>query len=448
MPKLIKKYQLGNQFAQEKSSGYPNTGNTGASEMGVQSAIGDLSKASQFIKNTIGGSTALDNILPEKQTGAISLGDLSIFNKGNIFSSIGGGLSNIGKGLFKNMGGTSGLISLGGDIANSLLPEATQSKGLGIANNILSMAEKIPVYGKFATLAKFGINALNSLGGHTIASLKNDQAVQETLAGTGGGYGDFMDQWDDAKKFAGKRAGLFDGSKYDDKVYEANRQMAILQGIIGRKRQDDLLTAQMEDRWNERTMMDMNGGLGNVSFGRLGLKIEILPKVHAILNRPKVVDTLSELEEVQEFKEGGKMNVIPEGSLHARLHHMENAEGLTKKGIPVVSIAEGGELEQQAEIELNEIIFNLEVTTELEKLMQDGSDNAAIEAGKLLVKEIFENTDDRTGLIKQLEPGKKEPTTEDIVKNHQVFKEGGIIERINNLSPEQIEKLTKFLNEV
>jgi hypothetical protein len=36
------------------------------------------------------------------------------------------------------------------------------------------------------------------------------------------------------------------------------------------------------------------------------------------------------------------MNVIPEGSLHARLHHMENAEGLTKKGIPVVTIAEGG----------------------------------------------------------------------------------------------------------
>jgi hypothetical protein len=89
----------------------------------------------------------------------------------------------------------------------------------------------------------------------------------------------------------------------------------------------------------------MNGGIGNIMFGRLGLKVEILPKVHAILNAPKVVDTLSEFEEVQEFKEGGKMNVIPEGSLHARLHHMENADGLTKKGIPVVSVAEGGELE-------------------------------------------------------------------------------------------------------
>jgi len=103
----------------------------------------------------------------------------------------------------------------------------------------------------------------------------------------------------------------------------------------------------MGDRWNERTMIDMNGGFGDIYFGKLGLKVSILPKVHAILSKPKVIDTLTELEdEVPEFKEGGKMNVIPEGSLHARLHHMENAEGLTKKGIPVVSIAEGGELEQ------------------------------------------------------------------------------------------------------
>jgi hypothetical protein len=87
-------------------------------------------------------------------------------------------------------------------------------------------------------------------------------------------------------------------------------------------------------------MVDMNGGFGNISFGRLGLKIDILPKVHAILNTPKVVATLTEYEEEETplFKEGGKMNVIPEGSLNARLHHMENADGLTKKGIPVVSI--------------------------------------------------------------------------------------------------------------
>ena len=82
------------------------------------------------------------------------------------------------------------------------------------------------------------------------------------------------------------------------------------------------------------------------------------------------------------MKDGGKteksieeplsnqQNVIPEGALHARKHHMENTEGLTQKGIPVID----NKGEQQAEIELNEIIFNLEVTKKLEELCKDGSD--------------------------------------------------------------------------
>lgn len=98
----------------------------------------------------------------------------------------------------------------------------------------------------------------------------------------------------------------------------------------------------------------------------------------------------------QYYKEGGKFNVIPEGALHARLHHMENADNITKKGIPVVSEKENGEIEQQAEIEREEIIFRLEVTKKLEELAKDGSDKAAIEAGKLLVEEILNNTIDNT----------------------------------------------------
>lgn len=115
------------------------------------------------------------------------------------------------------------------------------------------------------------------------------------------------------------------------------------------------------------------------------------------------------------FKNGGKTeeldapkieettqkNIIPEGALHARKHNMENAENLTKKGIPVID----NDGEQQAEIEKNEIIFTLEVTKKLEELMKDGSDEAAIEAGKLLVKEILFNTNDRTGLIGTLGKG-------------------------------------------
>jgi hypothetical protein len=77
-------------------------------------------------------------------------------------------------------------------------------------------------------------------------------------------------------------------------------------------------------------------------------------------------------------------------------------EGITKKGIPVVTEEKGG-LVQHAEIECNEIIFCLAVTKKIEELAKDGSEEAAIEAGKLLVEEILENTDDRTGLLKEIQ---------------------------------------------
>lgn len=107
----------------------------------------------------------------------------------------------------------------------------------------------------------------------------------------------------------------------------------------------------------------------------------------------------------QAFKDGGvlQQNVIPEGALHKNKHHMENADGMTSKGIPVID-TDGN---QQAEIELNEIIFSLDVTQKLEKLYKEYNetkdDKLAIEAGKLLVDEILFNTQDRTGLIKTIE---------------------------------------------
>jgi hypothetical protein len=89
---------------------------------------------------------------------------------------------------------------------------------------------------------------------------------------------------------------------------------------------------------------------------------------------------------------------------------MEHAEGLTKKGIPVID-EEG---EQQAEIEHSEIIFTLEVTRKLEEYYQifyseestnKEKEQAALDAGKLLVYQILENTEDRTGLIESCKQG-------------------------------------------
>lgn len=103
-------------------------------------------------------------------------------------------------------------------------------------------------------------------------------------------------------------------------------------------------------------------------------------------------------------------NVIPEGALHAHKHHMDNAENLTQKGIPVVD----DKGEQQAEIEKDEIILHLKLTNKLEELQEKyekasktEQDKLAIEAGKLLVEEILHNTIDNTNLIDKCEKGGK-----------------------------------------
>ena len=111
---------------------------------------------------------------------------------------------------------------------------------------------------------------------------------------------------------------------------------------------------------------------------------------------------------IPEFQNGGSINVIPDGALHARKHNMD-VDGITKKGIPVVSES-NGEIEQQAEVEKEELILRLEVTQKLEELekkfysdesTQEEKDECALEAGKLLVSEILYNTQDNTGELLQ-----------------------------------------------
>lgn len=119
-----------------------------------------------------------------------------------------------------------------------------------------------------------------------------------------------------------------------------------------------------------------------------------------------VVSKESSGETVDYLKNGGQMNVIPEGALHARKNNMEGAgEDFTSKGIPVVD----NKGEQQAEIEKNEVIFNKDLTDFLEENMKkyneenSDKDAIAIKVGKRLAKELLTNTDDRTGLIDDIQ---------------------------------------------
>lgn len=115
---------------------------------------------------------------------------------------------------------------------------------------------------------------------------------------------------------------------------------------------------------------------------------------------------------ITEFKQGGtiQQNIIPEGALHKNKNHMELAsEGeITHKGIPVVD----NDGNQQAEVEREEWTINKDLTNDIEKwykeyfkddLSQKEKDELAIKCGKRITKELLHNTEDRVGLIQDVE---------------------------------------------
>lgn len=127
-----------------------------------------------------------------------------------------------------------------------------------------------------------------------------------------------------------------------------------------------------------------------------------------IQKEPSGIEPIKE-DNVEAFKQGGQMNVIPEGALHARKNGMELAEKgeITHKGIPVVDNTG----EQQAEVEKEEWTMTKELTDDVEEwykkyyndeTSQKKKDELAIKCGKRITKELLHNTDDRANLIAKM----------------------------------------------
>ena len=183
---------------------------------------------------------------------------------------------------------------------------------------------------------------------------------------------------------------------------------------------------------------DDNGELKD--FGKDAAMRALKKKNYLLVNNPEEAELFTNSEDLEHgyksgwkdffkpfYKDGGNItiqvtvvkdkpkeeeakNVIPAGALHANKHHMDNADSLTQKGIPVVD----DKGKQQAEIEKDEIILHLKLTNKLEELQEKyekasktEQDKLAIEAGKLLVEEILYNTIDNTNLIDKCEKGGK-----------------------------------------
>lgn len=244
-----------------------------------------------------------------------------------------------------------------------------------------------------------GLGIINSAFGKRANTINKDN---ETWEQQGSAYGGSLAKVDDALTKSGKKYGLFSNrarKKANAQISEAKRQQNLVADI--NEEAQDAFAASNYSGIGLRNQIALNGGYRSMAIGRNGIKIldKELQWANSILNKTKA--------SVPEFKSGGKVNVIPEGALHKNKHHLEDVnpefKDVTNKGIPVVSKEDGGELVQHAEIERNEIIFNLDVTNKLEELMKKGNDESAIEAGKLLVHEILNNTIDNTGILKEIQ---------------------------------------------
>lgn len=243
-------------------------------------------------------------------------------------------------------------------------------------------------------------NLMNYIPGNSMiwgafaSKTQNADVISDEVKDIQGAYGDSYSDLESAQKLSGKRF-LFGRRKANKFINEANETNQKMQDIATTN-----TLRKQSDYGNDIMQQNLNRYAGTNymynAVGKQGMKLMSIEQAKLILMMRKNV----EQEELQIFANGGTINIIPEGARHSRLNHLDEVhddfEDVTKKGIPVVTPTEDGDLEQVAEVECGEIIFSKSVTEKLEELMKDGSDEAAIEAGKLLVKEIIKNTDDKT----------------------------------------------------
>lgn len=296
-----------------------------------------------------------------------------------------------------------GAMKVGGMLSDGLT-------ALGVGTDQMTTADKI-LDSKFLKLTPLGL--VNAIGAKKADTITKDNEAFEQV---GSSYGGTQATVDNALTKSGKKYGLFSRkarNKANQQIHNAQMQQSKMSNIADEAQM--AFTASNNPLIGLGTQLQLNRGYQQsaVRAGKSGLKMDrefakrIIKLSNGKKSKAKKIQEEVRMEEVAGFKNGGAVNVIPDGALHAHKHHLEDVDGkfeeVTTKGIPVITEEKGGDIKQHAEVEREEIIFNLDVTKQLEKLMQDGSDEAAIEAGKLLVHEILENTVDNTGLLKTVE---------------------------------------------
>ena len=253
----------------------------------------------------------------------------------------------------------------------------------------------IPGIGQGVSAVLQGANWLGGkLGkGANRIGLSGDVGSSSGYTGTASAIGDQSTDVS-AQRNAGGFAKLFGGRKsLDAQTAKLKAMQAKTSGILqGAKQQFGALGNASQTLGMKNELDFANPNQSQIRVGKAGLNTEFL-------------------KEFRKFKAGGAIespqNVIVDGKLHKELNHMEDIteSDITRKGVPVLAMSEGGELgDQTAELERDEIIFHLQLTKKLEELAKENTDESMIEAGKILAKEILKNTkDSKSKLLKTIQ---------------------------------------------
>ena len=414
-----------------------------ADQKALEEELGVIDPKFNFNQVSSGFNTTMSGISNRNQSeGNRTFGQIKDIGNNFLTNATSSGEFNLSSGL---KGSAGGLAALGGDLVAKWGQKSAVSKyGENITsaqNNTRSaIRQGIASFGPIGWAVAAGTGVVDAIGAATGTELSNiDKNAAQRAGIKGVGWQNTLNYLpgistipgaigalsgikrttsfgmsDEAEEMSSGYAGTVNdmraAEQLGNKRFLTRKQTNKAQGFVDEATANNQLLAQLNvtntmrknsDYYQDLAHQNINRYAGenylSMRMGREGLKLIPAEEIRAILAKRKT----------EKLQNGGTIgidtNILPEGSLHARLNHLDELnpelEDATKKGIPVMT-ADGEEVGQQiAEIERDELILRLEVTKRLEELMQDGSEEAMIEAGKLLTDEIIDNTQDNTGQI-------------------------------------------------
>lgn len=287
---------------------------------------------------------------------------------------------NIGKVAGLAMDAMMGLEGALGITQNTIDDNQAERAGIGgFSKGLNNLTASIPGFGALAAL----------ISGKTKTAQKGEDVENIRSA-----YSGSLQDLDAAESMSGKNY-MFGTKKMNKFIEEMNRNNKILQDISSTN------TLRKQSQYgDDLAQQNLNRYAGNnysyLRAAKQGMKLPSIKEVQKILALRKIIES---------FQNGGALpgidvNVIPEGKHHIHKNNLDKIAPelgeLTPKGIPVITTDENGQVTQVAEIEVGEIILTKDLTEIIEKLRDNGSEEAMIEAGKIFTNEIIMNTQNNT----------------------------------------------------